>query len=104
MVTYCAHQIASGENRATDSYLQPLENGLSARLTRWMRQVCCALRGHDHLVHFEKERMFLQCASCGHETPGWLLTEAPPRAVAARGDARRPAVIRAHLVSARRIA
>ena len=68
-----------------------------------MQHTMCGLRGHDNLMQFEKDRVYLQCASCGHETPGWMLTEAAPRLVL-RGDARRHALTRPHLVTARRIA
>jgi len=45
------------------------------RLRTRVRQVLCALTGgHDHLAHFERERMALRCVSCGHETPGWDVT------------------------------
>ena len=67
-----------------------------------MRQMLCGLHGHDTLLHFEQDRMSLRCVSCGHETPGWELTEAPPT-VTVRGEAR-PTAMRPHLVSARRIA
>jgi hypothetical protein len=70
-----------------------------------MRQMLCGLHGHDTLLHFEQGRMSLRCVSCGHETPGWELTEPTPTpTVAVRDDARRAANIRPHLVSARRIA
>jgi hypothetical protein len=62
-----------------------------------VRQVFCGLHGHDTLLHFEQDRMSLRCVSCGHETPGWELNEAPPT-VTIRGDARRHAP-RPHLVS-----
>jgi len=68
-----------------------------------VRQMICGLHGHDTLLAFENHRMSLRCVSCGHETPGWELNEAPPT-VTVRGDARRHA-LRAHrLVSDRRIA
>jgi hypothetical protein len=35
------------------------------------RQIACAVRGHDFLLHFGDRRMSLKCAACGHETPGW---------------------------------
>jgi hypothetical protein len=38
-----------------------------------VRQFVCGLHGHDALLHFEQERMSLQCTSCGFETPGWDL-------------------------------
>jgi hypothetical protein len=68
-----------------------------------LKQFYCGLHGHDTLMHFEKNRVYLQCASCGHTTPGWALNERPPRAVY-RGDARRHALRRPRFISARRIA
>lgn len=74
-----------------------------ARMAELVRQMFCGLRGHDTMLHFENERMSLQCASCGHETPGWELNEVPPT-VTVRGDARRHAIVRPQLISSRRIA
>jgi hypothetical protein len=68
-----------------------------------LRQMMCGLHGHDTLLHFDKDRLSLRCVSCGHETPGWELNEAPPT-VTMRGDARRHVLPRPHLVSARKIA
>ncbi len=52
-----------------------------------MRQFVCGLHGHDELLQFERGRLSLKCASCGHETPGWNLAKteaaAPPDAVSA---------------------
>ena len=79
------------------------EDGIGARMFLWLRQAYCGLHGHDSLMQFEKERMFLQCVSCGHESPGWELTDTPPP-VRIRGDAPRHAILRPQLVSARRIA
>jgi hypothetical protein len=56
------------------------------------------------MLHFEKERMSLQCASCGYRTPGWELTEISHPPVTVRAEPARHAVLRPHLVSARRIA
>jgi hypothetical protein len=75
----------------------------NTRMMDLLRQMFCALHGHDSLLHFEQERMSLRCVSCGHETPGWELNETPPT-VTVRGDARRHALARPQLVSARRIA
>src|SRR5262245_23072465 len=44
-----------------------------------VRQLLCGLHGHETLLQFEHDRMFLKCVSCGHQSPGWDLTEAPPR-------------------------
>ena len=43
-----------------------------------LTRLICALRGHEEYLHFEKNRVYLQCIGCGHESPGWTI------------DARRP--------------
>ena len=45
--------------------------GLGAVLRQWF----CGLHGHDSLLQFERNRIFLQCASCGFETPGWQIAQ-----------------------------
>lgn len=68
-----------------------------------VRQTFCGLHGHDSLLQFQQGRMYLKCVSCGHESPGWELTEAPPT-IAVREGIRRPALVRPQLVGARRAA
>jgi hypothetical protein len=34
----------------------------------------CVLVGHDDVVARAPERLWLRCAECGRETPGWRLT------------------------------
>jgi hypothetical protein len=100
MVTNYPHPVASSEGIpkvASEAH----EEGFS--MIDRVRQMFCGLHGHDNLLQFEQERMFLKCVSCGHETPGWSLNEAPPT-VTIRGDARRHAVVRPQLISVRRIA
>jgi hypothetical protein len=101
MATEYSHRIPmTGAARpATDA--RESHDGIAERALAGFRQFLCGLRGHDNLMQFEKERLSLQCASCGHESPGWALTEAPPKVVL-RGDARRHALIRPRLVSAER--
>jgi hypothetical protein len=78
-------------------------NGFGAKAFQWMREAYCGLHGHDSMLHFEKDRMSLQCASCGHETPGWEMSEISRPKVRLRGDSRRH-VLRPHFVSERKIA
>lgn len=40
-----------------------------------LKRLICAVRGHDDYLHFEKNRIFLQCVACGHESPGWSFGE-----------------------------
>ena len=102
MVTNYPRSIASRESVRTAS--EPTqEEGLGGKMLDWLRQTFCSLHGHDTMLHFQQERMSLRCVSCGHETPGWSLNEVPPT-VTIRGDARRLAIVRPQLVSARRIA
>ena len=102
MVTNYPHSIASHEDVEAAAG-ESSADGLGGRVIDRLRQMYCGLHGHDTLLHFEQERMFLRCVSCGHETPGWELNETPPT-VTLRGDARRHALARPQLVSARRIA
>jgi hypothetical protein len=80
-----------------------MDSGIGTRIITWMQHAMCGLQGHDNLMQFEKDRVYLQCASCGHETPGWTLTQPAPKIVL-HGDARRHVLVRPHLISARRIA
>jgi hypothetical protein len=75
--------------------------GIVAQTLQKMRQSWCGLHGHDALLHFEQDRMFLRCTSCGHETPGWELGEQRPQ-VRFQGAERRVTVAR--LVSVRKVA
>jgi hypothetical protein len=71
----------------------------------WIRQTVCGMHGHDNLLQFEQERMFLKCVSCGHETPGWELNEAPPTATMIRTQVeRRHVAMPQPLISERRVA
>lgn len=44
-----------------------------------VQQFVCGLHGHDALLHFEQNRISLQCTSCGYETPGWDVRTVPSR-------------------------
>jgi hypothetical protein len=39
----------------------------------WMVQMLCAISGHEYLMHVSPNRIFLRCAFCHRETPGWSL-------------------------------
>ncbi len=38
-----------------------------------LKRLLCALRGHEEYLHFDKNRVYLQCVGCGHESPGWTV-------------------------------
>jgi hypothetical protein len=54
-------------------------DGVLIRAILQVRQFVCGLHGHDSLMHFERGRVSLLCATCGHETPGWEVKAAPAR-------------------------
>lgn len=103
MVTNYPHSIASHDNRLQTTAEGGKMVGFRGRAADWLRQMICGLHGHDTLLHFDKDRISLQCVSCGHETPGWELNEVPPT-VRLRGDKRRHVIARPHLISTRKIA
>ena len=84
------------------------EDGVASRVMDRLRQVMCGLHGHDTLLQFEQDRMFLRCVSCGHETPGWALNEAAPTptvpAVTLRVEPTATPIVQPQLISARRVA
>ena len=104
MVTNYPHPVASHECIRTVSD-DAHADGFADRALDRLRQMLCGVRGHDSFLQFRRNRMFLRCVSCGHESPGWMLTETPPT-VTMRGDARRHMLVRPQpqLVDARRIA
>jgi hypothetical protein len=73
--------------------------GVIERSLRKIQGLVCGLHGHDSVLQYERTRIFLRCASCGHETPGW---EVPLRPLAFERRAERP--VRAELGIVRRIA
>ncbi len=57
----------------------PSANHVLARLWKRVQFALCSLHGHDPLLHYDQNRIYLRCASCGHETPGWELDQRRPR-------------------------
>ncbi len=78
-------------------------DGLGARVIDRLHQMVCGLHGHDTMLQFEQDRMFLRCQSCGHETPGWDLNETPP-SITVRAEERPRHTAPPHLIRERRIA
>jgi hypothetical protein len=102
MVTYYPHQVRSRGSFEPGNDAHRAEDGLATRVLNQVRQSYCGMHGHDSLVQFERERMYLRCVSCGHESPGWALDKTP-QTVKTRDDARRPA-LSPRFVGARRVA
>jgi hypothetical protein len=78
--------------------------GFSERVLDRVREAFCGMHGHDNMLQFEQDRMFLRCASCGHESPGWDLDEAKPVVASQTDNRRRGLVVRKTVIDERRIA
>jgi hypothetical protein len=89
--------------RASTARARSPQRGMFARIFDSMGEIYCGLQGHDMLMRFEQNRVFLECASCGHKSPGWTITKTQPKS-ALRGDARRHVLTRPQLVPTRRVA
>lgn len=50
----------------------------ASRMLCRVRQGICALQGHNLLLHFETDRLSLRCATCGWDTPGWIVAAGLP--------------------------
>jgi hypothetical protein len=75
---------------------------LVASFLGWLQHSVCALHGHDPMLQYERNRIFLRCTSCGHETPGWeVAPNASPRRAA---EGRVPRAVPPDLAVARKIA
>jgi len=101
MVTNYPHSVASRADVSTGGKTHG--EGLGDRVMDRLRHMVCGLHGHDTLLQFEHGRMFLRCVSCGHQTPGWEVSDVPPT-ITVRGDAQRHAIQRPQLITERRIA
>jgi hypothetical protein len=75
MATGCPPQVASA--RTSHQELQPEHplphEGIAATLLGRVGQLLCGIHGHEPLMQFDRDRLYLKCISCGHESPGWLL-------------------------------
>ena len=91
MVTNYPQQLAS----AAEITYEKTSN-VVARSMAWLGQMMCGFRGHDAVLHFEGKRVMMRCTSCGHDTPGWEISERGPRK-RFDGDSRR------HLLAAPRL-
>jgi hypothetical protein len=91
-----AHVLPKFEAISGDLHLTAMRRGVRGASVRvW--QIACGVSGHDYLRHASRDRIFLRCATCGRETPGWHIDVAIGRG--ARSRARRLSALVAVLVS-----
>jgi len=63
---------SSGTNRTSAPTVSLID-----RIRRSSRQFLCGLSGHDMLRRFQADRLCLECARCGAQTPGWKIDVNP---------------------------
>jgi hypothetical protein len=44
---------------------------MCSSLARQVGRFLCGLQGHQIMLHFEPNRLSLQCSLCGYESEGW---------------------------------
>ena len=47
--------------------------GMVAAASRQLARMWCGMHGHFSLLHFEPNRLSLQCGLCGYQSEGWEL-------------------------------
>ena len=57
--------------RANDVALQTSFMRIFSALARQLARLWCGLNGHLTMLHFEPNKLSLQCSLCGYETEGW---------------------------------
>jgi hypothetical protein len=87
------------ENPVTDS-----SDGWLRKALRAIYQFICGLQGHDTLLHYGPDRVFLVCSSCGHQSEGLTLDHQRPKLRFEGDAARHRHVLRPRIVSNRKIA
>jgi hypothetical protein len=65
--------------RGVGATVEPYAGRVFSRLWKRVQFALCSLHGHEPLLHYDQNRIYLRCASCGHETPGWELDDRRPR-------------------------
>lgn len=77
MVTNYPQEIVTQPVDATTA--ENPSDGTFSRLLKRVQFALCSLHGHDPLLHYDQNRIYLRCASCGYESPGWELDQRRPR-------------------------
>jgi hypothetical protein len=73
-------------SRRSDTAAPGLLAGMFAAMSRQVAKLWCGMHGHVIMLHFEPNRLSLQCSLCGYETEGWEVG----RPMAARRQANNP--------------
>ena len=64
---------------------------MAAAVSQRVARMWCATHGHMTLLHFEPNKLSLQCALCGYESEGWEVGRRPQMAARRRVENHVPA-------------
>jgi hypothetical protein len=78
MASSCPQQVASVPELQDRRSSARVEEGISAFVLDRIGQMLCGISGHEHMLQFEDDRMFLECLTCGHQSPGWQIARRSP--------------------------
>jgi hypothetical protein len=81
MKKHVTHRAAAALTDHNPGAVLERPRGIVAWALDRVQQGLCGLHGHDALLHYERNRIYLRCTSCGYESPGWEVarTAAPGR-------------------------
>jgi len=81
MKTHVTHRAVTAHSDHNSGAVLERPRGIVASALARVQQGLCGLHGHDALLQYDRNRMYLRCTSCGHESPGWEVTRsaAPAR-------------------------
>jgi hypothetical protein len=65
----------------SDSRVEPTSSVFAKFGEFW----CHIMHRHDYMLQYESNRMFLHCANCGHQSPGWEISPRLSRSAAPVG-------------------
>lgn len=65
------HVFGINVRRRDDAASPNLLVRIFAAIARRIAQLSCGLHGHLIMLHFEPNRLSLQCSLCGYATDGW---------------------------------
>ena len=57
--------------RKPEAAAPSLISRIFSAICRQFERLCCGMRGHLILMHFEPNKLSLQCGLCGYESEGW---------------------------------
>ena len=65
--------------RTAEQSTPGLLSRLAGQVSRFWSQTWCGMHGHLILLHFEPNKLSLECGLCGYHSEGWEVGRVPPR-------------------------